>query len=682
MRAQVLFDDEDGNSIYGSNPYENEDEAGLPPREKGQDSMKVVIRKPLESYFFDDSVRARKNFVWNVDRDFNRVAVSSIDTLLNDWRIDYPFQKDGVGDMYLGGLGQATQAINYYDREQYYDFIFAQPYDAYIFRQENAPFYNVKKPMTIFSYLESGQTNYRESNFGIMHAQNIAPSTGFAIDYKARSTKGLYQRQDTKNHNLAVTFSHTGRRYSLHAGYLNNSIDTEESGGVVGLWTVRDSVFEKNIGIPVKLMNADAENKYRNNSVFLVQSYGIPLQPLTEEDYTMANHTAFYIGHSLEYNNWNKVYSDVKGSYTNDRAGINEDGTYYSEELYYYDNWYINPTQTRDSINERVISNRVFIQAQPWDRNAIVGTLDGGIGFDVRSYSQLGLDSYLSGEYNRETRSTWFVYGAIEGKFRRYFKWGGEVKIHPSGYRAGDYSIKGDIEMSAYLRDKPITLTANFESKRESPSYWQENLFSNHFVFLTPLADKSDTRIDAQLKVPSWNLEIGASMTATDNLVYYDTDCNLVQEDALVTTSQIYLRKKFQLGGLHLDHRILGQWSTDQAAVPLPDFSAYLSYYYEFDVVKSVLRMQIGVDGRYTTSYYMPDYNPALSSFFNQQEYQIGGYPYMDAFVSAKWKRMRILVKYQHVNQGLFGNNEYFTVANYPLNPGMFKFGISWGFYD
>ncbi|MFR9672302.1 MAG: putative porin [Rikenellaceae bacterium] len=682
MRAQVLFDDEDGNSIYGSNPYENEDEAGLPPREKGQDSMKVVIRKPLESYFFDDSVRARKNFVWNVDRDFNRVAVSSIDTLLNDWRIDYPFQKDGVGDMYLGGLGQATQAINYYDREQYYDFIFAQPYDAYIFRQENAPFYNVKKPMTIFSYLESGQTNYRESNFGIMHAQNIAPSTGFAIDYKARSTKGLYQRQDTKNHNLAVTFSHTGRRYSLHAGYLNNSIDTEESGGVVGLWTVRDSVFEKNIGIPVKLMNADAENKYRNNSVFLVQSYGIPLQPLTEEDYTMANHTAFYIGHSLEYNNWNKVYSDVKGSYTNDRAGINEDGTYYSEELYYYDNWYINPTQTRDSINERVISNRVFIQAQPWDRNAIVGTLDGGIGFDVRSYSQLGLDSYLSGEYNRETRSTWFVYGAIEGKFRRYFKWGGEVKIHPSGYRAGDYSIKGDIEMSAYLRDKPITLTANFESKRESPSYWQENLFSNHFVFLTPLADKSDTRIDAQLKVPSWNLEIGASMTATDNLVYYDTDCNLVQEDALVTTSQIYLRKKFQLGGLHLDHRILGQWSTDQAAVPLPDFSAYLSYYYEFDVVKSVLRMQIGVDGRYTTSYYMPDYNPALSSFFNQQEYQIGGYPYMDAFVSAKWKRMRILVKYQHVNQGLFGNNEYFTVANYPLNPGMFKFGISWEFYD
>ena len=31
----------------------------------------------------------------------------------------------------------------------------------------------------------------------------------------------------------------------------------------------------------------------------------------------------------------------------------------------------------------------------------------------------------------------------------------------------------------------------------------------------------------------------------------------------------------------------------------------------------------------------------------------------MDAFVMGKWKRMRIFLKYQHVNKGLFGNGEY-----------------------
>jgi hypothetical protein len=43
---------------------------------------------------------------------------------------------------------------------------------------------------------------------------------------------------------------------------------------------------------------------------------------------------------------------------------------------------------------------------------------------------------------------------------------------------------------------------------------------------------------------------------------------------------------------------------------------------------------------------------------------------------------MRILLKYQHWNCHLFGNQEYFAVARYPLNPGMFKIGISWTFYD
>ena len=43
---------------------------------------------------------------------------------------------------------------------------------------------------------------------------------------------------------------------------------------------------------------------------------------------------------------------------------------------------------------------------------------------------------------------------------------------------------------------------------------------------------------------------------------------------------------------------------------------------------------------------------------------------------------MRIFIKYQHLNKGLFGNGAYFSAAGYPLNPGMFKLGISWGFYD
>lgn len=681
--AELIEAQQDNMTAYGATPDEGEEgEEGAPNGRPPRDSTKKRVKLPLESYFFDDSIRSLKNFKWNVNPDFNEVTILKIDTTLDNWHVDYPYYKNGIGEMSLGGLGQATQEVSFYERNLFYDFSSLQPFDAYIYTMENAPFYNTKKPFTLFNYIESGQKKYRETNFEITHAQNIKPSTGFTVEYKSRNTRGQYDRQDTKNHNLATTFSHTGKRYSLHAGYLNNTIKTEESGGVVGLWTIRDSLFEMPIGVPMKLGDAEASNHYRNNTIFVEQSYGVPLQPLNDYDFSMADKTAFYFGHSVEYSMLNRVYSDIKASYTNDRAGVDSDGNYISQEDYYYDNWYLNPSITRDSIHERVLSNRLFVQAQPWGRDAVVSTVNGGIGLDLNAYSQQSMDSYLSGELKKDTRVSWFVQGSAEGRFRRYLKWRGDVKLFPSGYRAGDIEIGGDLSMSLYIRSKPITLSGDFSMQRRSPSYWQENLVSNHYIFTTPLNKETDTRFNVNLSIPDYNFELGFRISMVDNMIYYDTNSNITQTSDVVTVTEAYGRKLFKAGGLHLDHRISYQISSNQYAAPLPDLSAFLSYYYEFWVVKDVLRLQLGVDGRYTSKYYMPDYNPSLSTFFNQHDAEIGGYPYMDAFVAGKWKRMRILVKYQHANMGLFGNDEYFAVANYPLNPSMFKIGFSWGFYD
>ena len=54
----------------------------------------------------------------------------------------------------------------------------------------------------------------------------------------------------------------------------------------------------------------------------------------------------------------------------------------------------------------------------------------------------------------------------------------------------------------------------------------------------------------------------------------------------------------------------------------------------------------------------------------------------IDVFVAAKWKRMRILAKMQHLNDNLFGDRNYFTVLHYPQNKRVFKMGFSWSFYD
>lgn len=442
--------------LYGNNPFDQSENEGENPEGEQQDSTRErKIRKPLESYFFGDSIRALNNFRWHVSRDYNRVNVGTLDTTLTDYRIDYPFYREDVGDIAQGALGQTSLPLNYFRRPQFFDFGFASPYYAYTYNMENVDFYNTKKPIIRMSYEESGQKRFREENFNIMHAQNISPSTGFNIDYKARGTRGQYVWSRTKNHNLAVAFNHTGKRYSVHAAYYNNHIEQQENGGVVGVWALRDTTFEMPSGIPMKLSEAEAENTYRNNAFFVTQSYAIPLQRVTDRDFSLADLSTVYVGHSFEYSSWSKIYTDNNVPYTDERDHRDEQGNFVSAEHNYYDNWFINPTQTRDSIYERVISNRIFVQAQPWDRNGVVGTIDAGVGLDLHTYSQFELDDYLSGHYTKVKKTSYFAYGSVNGKIKKYVDWGANIKFYPSGYRGGDINIGAHLALTGYLRGHP-----------------------------------------------------------------------------------------------------------------------------------------------------------------------------------------------------------------------------------
>ena len=443
------------------------------------------IRKPLESYLFNDSIRALNNFKWHVSRDFNRVEIGPLDTTLTDYRIDYPFYREDVGDIAQGALGQTSLPLNYFRRPQFFDFSFASPYYAYTYNMENVPFYNTKKPIIRMSYAESGQKRFREENFGIMHAQNISPTTGFNVDYgrrgHAREQYTLWSR--TKNHNLAVAVSHTGRRYSVHAGYYNNHIEQQENGGVVGE-AIAGTTFEMPSGVPMRLADAEAKNLYRNNAFFVTQSYGIPLQRLTESDFSMANLSAVYIGHSFEYSSWSKVYTDRNEPYTNERDHRDENGDFVSAEGHYYGNWFINPAETRDSIYERNISNRFFVQAQPWDRN---GIRDARRRHRHRHAHLLAIrtERLPDGEVHEGQQDELLLLRLRQRKDKEICRLGRKSQFLPVGIqrrRPFDRRAPRAERLSART---PLILEGRFSMDRRSPTYWQENLFSNHYIWNT-----------------------------------------------------------------------------------------------------------------------------------------------------------------------------------------------------
>ena len=65
-------------------------------------------------------------------------------------------------------------------------------------------------------------------------------------------------------------------------------------------------------------------------------------------------------------------------------------------------------------------------------------------------------------------------------------------ELTPSSTRrdisGGDVSFGANLTLTGYIRKRPLILEGRFRMETRSPDYWQENLFSNHYVWLHSFA--------------------------------------------------------------------------------------------------------------------------------------------------------------------------------------------------
>lgn len=627
-------------------------------------------RKPLESVFFDDSTRMTRIFAWSVNPEYNDIRRVMVDTLLDGrFQQDYNFMQidGGIGSAYLGNVGSASIPLNYFSRPSTSsEFSFLNVWKPFILRPRDVIFYNAKIPYSRLTYSMSGQVRVEENQFNFVLSHNISPSTSANLVYNAESTKGLYMNQGTMDRYFAASIAHTGKRYAIHGGYIYNHTSNNENGGIKDDREVTDTVLMNSNQIAVMLDNAN--NTFRGHTFWWTQSYGIPLRKQRADELTIQKIPSIYIGQEFEYSVFKKKYT-ARG-----------DSVLFKE-------YFINKDMSDDSIAQEVIDVKAFMQLQPYNREGVLGLISGGIGNEFsKYYYQPVTESYqtLYGNGGPQSRNSIYLYGGLDGKFKKYLAWGASIKYNLLGYKAGDFVGEGHLRLTAFTKKKqqPMSFDARVKFSLTEPDFWVQSYFSNHFAWQNSFTKESSMLVSAKFSVSSIGLVLGGDYSVTTGKIYYDSLSLPAQSNDPLSVLAVYAQKDFRAGGFHFNHRALFQLSSSQEVAPTPLLSAYVSYFYDFDVVKNVLNIQIGVDGRYQTKYYAFAYNPALGQFYNQRQKELGGYPYLDAFVSAKWKRMRILVKLQHFNENLFGKREYFMVLHQPQNRMMFKLKFSWSFYD
>jgi hypothetical protein len=225
-------------------------------------------------------------------------------------------------------------------------------------------------------------------------------------------------------------------------------------------------------------------------------------------------------------------------------------------------------------------------------------------------------------------------------------------------------------------------LNVHFETSLKEPDYYQQHLFTNHYKWNNDFSKISTTKLEASLNIPRWDMDASFGYGLLGNNIYYDTEGIVRQNNSAMSVISGSIRKDFKVGKFHFENQASLQFSSNSEVMPLPLLSLNLRYYFQFDVVKNVMKMQVGAHCLYNTKWYAPGYNPVLGVFHNQTTEKFGGCPYVDAFVNIQWKRASIFVKAINVNMGWPNKQaDYFTAAGYINSQRAFKFGITWPFY-
>ena len=651
-----------------------------------KDSIIQNTPRILETAWLPDSLYYKRLVAWKHDPYFNRVEPYEWDTTFNYHFHDYPYLKQDIGGTFLGLTGSAVQTYNFFKREDPRSTVsYYAPYESWTYTPSSIPMFNTKTPYTELAYYGNLLNSETTSNddIRIFTTQNILPSLNVALEFKTYGGAGILKNQKARNKTGFATANWLGKKYLAHGGIIWNSVNRAENGGVLNITDVKDTVLLDIREVDVIL--SSATNKYMKRTVFFDQSVRLPLSFIEDlkhrgdtnyvrKDTLNKDLTSVFLGTSTEWSVYNKMYTDAVGS--SDAAG----------KAFYHNQFNINPSKSADSLHTMRLDNRVFLRFQPWHENAVVSKVEGGVGDRYQSHYDLRPGSYLYKPEAAKWNSV-YAYAGAEGRIRRYFEWDALGQLNFAGHDAGDFFIRGKAKLSVFpfRRDSlsPISLSARFETDLKEPDFYEQHMYANHLMWDNDFSKTSTTRIQGSLDFPKWKIYASAGYALLANNIYYDSLGVIRQNPEAMSVITAALRKDFHLGILRLENSALFQLSSNEDVLPLPKLAVNLRWYLQFPVVsEQVMKMQIGVDARYNTKWYVPGFNPVSGAFYNQKEQLYGETPYFDAFLNLQWKQACIFLKMENVGEGWpTKKHDYFSAHRYIHPPRIFKFGITWPFY-
>ncbi len=515
----------------------------------------------------------------------------------------------------------------------WFDALFSSPYQTRI--------YDTYTPYFRFRYI---QGNLEMQKFEALHSRNISPFLNVTIDYKTTRNDGFYQRQFSKLGDLNLNTSYrprSGNYYALFIYQYRKAVH-EENGGITN-----DSLFglysqTERYGVDVFLDQGKATRKQHIltfNHKLNFAAFDPDSVQLTHRFKTALNHSVTFL--SDHYN-----YLDESPSSS------------------YYNSFFIDSFSTSDSLYFTRLSNHLFFSFE----KPSISYLAAGAIFENGKTVQNGMDSSFSNIIAKAQAIRYWKTGKID------------ITAHYvlSGNNQNNYSFLGEMTL---FPSENTDLGFTINSKRVAVPLFQNRLYSNHLKWDNHFMPVSSNSLEGMLFWKNFNTHFVIRYSLVNQYIYFNKNMEPEQLESRLSVVQLNLRTHFTAGHFHFLENLAWQKTPYHAELGLPEWLINSTNYYENLVFSGNMKMQAGIDIRLSQAYDPLGYFAPFGVYYHQDYFHQNIYPVVDLFVNAAVKRMRIFVKYEHINQG-FPEGNFFIRPYYPYDSRTLRFGFDWMFFD
>ena len=627
---------------------------------------------------------------------------SFINFPMRDVLYDHSIQNE-----YNGNLVGPVQSAIYFQRLKKTDCLFATPYDVYTITPQDVLFYNTTTPVSTFSYKRGFTTYHEDYDVHLDFTANINRRTNLGAQLNLLSGVGHYKNQAGKTWNGSVWGSFNGNHYSLQAAFTFNSLRNFENGGLLSI----DDLRNKDMNTDEMPVQTEGMSGLRYLAGYINHYYSLT----TTRDETVHYREKDERGRWQDLDSIRTMYIPVITF--RHVFETNEVTRRYIEQKVqpYYPDVYRNHNATNDSAAVLTIKNTfsvtfeeafnkklrfggtVFVLNESqrhllgagWGEDDL---LFPAFGNDLTTLQQTTLNAMSDEHFNYYWSNNLFVGGALYKRNGKKLKYNAEGNVCVVGRKIGEFHIKGDLATAFYVGQDSMLLKGYVNVYNETPDYYLTHYYSNHYQWdVDTLRKTYHIHGGIQWRYPSkwFTLGMKVDYENINNYTYFES--SFPDSVTCVTSSPRQMRKTLHIFSadltanlttpwVNLDNHVIYQYSSNNA-LSLPMISLYSNLYYHGTWFKA-LDAQIGVDLSYHTLYYASYANGALGQFTNQRRQEIGNYPILSVYANFYVRLLHInfFAQYEHLNASFMGR-QYFGMASYPLNPDVFRAGISFRFY-